>query len=139
MSETFACAGLSCHNRVELPGQFCGRAECWPTEFQGLDLKGIDRHARIVDYPTEDPTPFKGTVEAFTAGITFEGPFPTTLAGPSPTVPIHPPVEGDSIQALRMQVHDASFRLNFGTEDEKRAALDTLSHLINVLQHETKT
>lgn len=46
MNQTFACSGLSCHNRVSESGQFCGSAECWPAITPPEDLLG-----------TSDPIP----------------------------------------------------------------------------------
>ena len=47
------------------------------------------------------------------------------------------PIPPASDFGLRMEIHNASFRLCFGTKAERADAIAKLAHLINVLQTET--
>lgn len=94
---TFACAGLSCHNRVEQAGQFC--YQCWPSE----------------SYCETRRSPIVWKRD-----------------------PIQPNPEGQSIPHLRLNMLEQVWKLNFGTAQEKRDALEQIAVLTTALQHETK-
>ena len=61
---------------------------------------------------------------------TNESPSPMSKSDPNTIPPA-------SDFGLRMEIHNASFRLCFGTKAERPEVIAKLAHLINVLQTET--